>query len=153
MGFTTFRSNGRPGYSSEIDQDPRRVRARKLARTAKVRFAESECTVKTEEGPVQARPGDAIMTGDTGEQWRVAGAQFDRKYKPVAPTRAGETGVYRSLRNEVLALQMTESFEIVQADDQVRLQGKAGDWLVDYGDGSLGIISEKIFAATYEILG
>ena len=29
----------------------------------------------------------------------------------------------------------------------------AGDWLVDYGDGSLGIVSPAIFATTYEIIG
>ena len=28
--------------------------------------------------------------------------------------------------------------------------GGAGDWLVDYGDGSLGIVSEAIFASTYD---
>jgi len=27
-----------------------------------------------------------------------------------------------------------------------------GDWLVDYGDGSLGVVSPAIFATTYEIL-
>jgi hypothetical protein len=153
MSIATFRSNSRPGYSSEIDQHPRRVRARKLSQTAKVRFTESDCIVKTDDGPVQARPGDAIMTGEAGEQWRVSGAQFDQRFKPVAPTRAGETGVYRSLRNEVLALQMSEPFEVVLPDGASRLKGKAGDWLVDYGDGSLGIVSNKGFATTYEVLG
>ena len=32
------------------------------------------------------------------------------------------------------------------------LRGHAGDWLVDYGDGSLGIVARDIFATTYEIL-
>ncbi len=153
MGIATFHSSSRPGYSSEIDQHPRRVRARKLSQPVKVRFAESECTVKTEEGLVHARPGDAIMTGAAGEQWRITGAHFDRRYKPVAPTRAGETGVYQSLRNEILALQMGESFEVVLTDGVSLLKGRVGDWLVDYGDGSLGIVSDKIFTTTYEILG
>ena len=30
---------------------------------------------------------------------------------------------------------------------------KAGDWLVDYGDGSFGVVSDAIFATTYEIVG
>ena len=34
-----------------------------------------------------------------------------------------------------------------------KLTGGAGDWLVDYGDGSLGIVSQAIFATTYEIVG
>jgi hypothetical protein len=32
------------------------------------------------------------------------------------------------------------------------LHGRAGDWLVDYGDGSLGIVSPAIFSTTYEIV-
>ena len=28
----------------------------------------------------------------------------------------------------------------------------AGDWLVDYGDGSLGVVSRKVFDQTYEIV-
>jgi len=39
------------------------------------------------------------------------------------------------------------------ADGVSRLSGHAGDWLVDYGDGSLGIVSPGIFATTYEIIG
>jgi hypothetical protein len=46
---------------------------------------------------------------------------------------------------------MTEPFEVLLADGISRLNGRAGEWLVDYGDGSLGIISESIFAATYDI--
>jgi hypothetical protein len=34
-----------------------------------------------------------------------------------------------------------------------RLQGQAGHWLVDYGDGSFGVVSPPIFATTYEIVG
>jgi len=33
-----------------------------------------------------------------------------------------------------------------------RLHGHPGDWLVDYGDGSLGIVSRTIFPTTYEII-
>jgi hypothetical protein len=32
------------------------------------------------------------------------------------------------------------------------LHGHPGDWLVDYGDGSLGIVSRTIFPTTYEII-
>jgi hypothetical protein len=38
------------------------------------------------------------------------------------------------------------------ADGVSRLHGQPGEWLVDYGDGSLGIVSEAIFATTYEII-
>jgi len=47
---------------------------------------------------------------------------------------------------------MAEAFEVLLADGVSRLSGRAGEWLVDYGDGSLGIVSQSIFATTYEIV-
>jgi len=132
--------------------DPRRVTARKLERAIHVRFASEPCMVHTAEGLVHARQGDAILTGSTGEQWRVSQEHFSLKYRPVPPTLEGEAGGYVSLPNRILALPMTESFEVILADGVSRLRGNAGDWLVDYGDGSLGIVSQAIFAITYERL-
>jgi hypothetical protein len=40
---------------------------------------------------------------------------------------------------------------VLLADGVSRLSGIPGEWLVDYGDGSLGIVSEAIFATTYQI--
>jgi hypothetical protein len=47
---------------------------------------------------------------------------------------------------------MEQPFEVMLADGVSRLTGHAGDWLIDYGDGSLGIVTQAIFATTYEIL-
>jgi PGDYG protein len=47
---------------------------------------------------------------------------------------------------------MQEPFEVALADGVSHLSGRAGDWLVDYGDGSLGIVAEGIFATTYAVL-
>jgi len=46
----------------------------------------------------------------------------------------------------------TEAFEVLLADGVSRSSGRPGEWLVDYGDGSLGIVSQPIFATTYEII-
>jgi len=51
-----------------------------------------------------------------------------------------------------MAVPMPGAFEVLLADGVSRLTGQPGDWLVDYGDGSLGIVSQAIFAATYEIV-
>jgi PGDYG protein len=147
-----FRSSGRPGFSALITDDPRRVEARKREHTVHVRFTAVACTVQTTEGLVHAKPGDAILTGIAGEHWRVSRARFAEKYRPVPPTIEGEAGPYTSLPNRVHALPMDHSFEVLLADGVSRLAGHAGDWLIDYGDGSLGIVSRPIFATTYEIL-
>ncbi len=146
-----FRSSGQPGHLSYITNDPRHVVARKLEHTVQVRFTPEPCTVQTAEGLVHAHPGDAIVTGIAGENWRVSKAHFPEKYRPVQPTQAGSDGAYKSRRLKILALQMLEPFEVLLADGQSRLKGNPADWLVDYGDGSLGIVSEAIFPTTYEI--
>jgi PGDYG protein len=147
-----FRSSAQRGFSSVVSNDPRRVFARKLEREIDVRFTPIACTVQTSEGMVHARPGDAVITGTAGEHWRVSRARFADKYRPVPPTVAGEAGRYVSLPNRIMAVPMTEAFEVLLADGISRLNGRPGEWLVDYGDGSLGIVSQPIFATTYEII-
>jgi PGDYG protein len=148
-----FSSTGQRGYSSAVSTDPRRVNARKLEREIDVRFTPVACTVQTSEGLVHAAPGDAIITGTAGEHWRVSHARFADKYRPVPPTAAGEPGRYVSLPNRIMAVPMTEAFDVLLADGVSRLTGRPGEWLVDYGDGSLGIVSQAIFSTTYEIVG
>ncbi|MEO8062626.1 MAG: PGDYG domain-containing protein [Pseudomonadota bacterium] len=148
-----FKSSGKPGYTNEIGGNPRRVVARKLEREVQVHFATAPRTVQTNEGLVQARTGDAILTGINGEHWRVSQARFGDKYRPAEATTAGTDGAYISLPNRVFAVPMKETFEVLLADGDSKLTGRAGDWLVDYGDGSLGVVSSKVFDQTYEVVG
>jgi PGDYG protein len=147
-----FRCSGKSGFSAEVSGHPQRVEARKLEREVSVRFTDVPCIVRTPEGAVHAHAGDAILTGNGGHHWRVSHAKFANKYRPVPPTVAGESGRYMSLPYHILALPMQEPFEVQLADGVSGLSGHAGDWLVDYGDGSLGIVTQEIFATTYEIL-
>jgi hypothetical protein len=148
-----FRSSAQRGYSSAVSTHPGRVLARKLPREVGVQFTATASTVQTQEGVVHARPGDAIVTGSAGERWRVSRGHFAEKYRPVPPTVDGQSGRYVNLPNSIMAVPMSGAFEVLLADGISRLRGKTGDWLVDYGDGSLGIVSPAIFAATYEIVG
>ena len=147
-----YRSPGQRGYLPGLVNDPRRVHARKLEREVQVQFTERPCTVQTPEGAVQAQAGDAILTGIAGERWRVSRAHFGNKYRPAAATPPGKAGTYVSLRNRILALRMSEPFDVLLADGISRLHGRPGDWLVDYGDGSLGVVTDAIFRVTYEIV-
>jgi hypothetical protein len=148
-----FRSTARRGYSTEVSTYPGRVLARKLAREVGVQFASQPCAIQTREGAVQAHPGDAIVTGVAGERWRVSRAHFTQKYRAIPPTADGQDGRYISLTNSIMAVPMPEAFEVLLADGVSRLHGQGGDWLIDYGDGSLGIVAPPIFATTYELIG
>jgi hypothetical protein len=147
-----FHASGRAGLSAELLNDPRCRRARKRALTVLVHFAPADCLVQTLEGPVRAHAQDAIVTGAVGEQWPVARARFAQRYQPVAPLAPGLDGSYMTVPAEVLALQMDAPFSVVLADGDSHLAGAAGDWLLDYGDGSLGIVGADIFTTTYDLI-
>ena len=147
-----YRSSGQRGFAPAVSADPRRVMARKFEREVTVRFAAEPCIVQTPEGQVNARPGDAVITGADGEHWRVSRAHFSDKYRPKPPNSMGDPGVYVSLPYRILAVPMSEAFDVWLADGTSCLSGRAGDWLVDYGDGSFGVVAASIFATTYEIV-
>jgi hypothetical protein len=151
MAVPQFRAAG-AGVHAAIAADPRCRRARKRGHTVLVRFAPAACLVQTREGPVHAGAGDAIVTGAAGEQWPVPRQRFARRYQPVAPLAAGMDGSYLALPLDVFALPMDTPFSVLLADGQSQLAGAAGDWLLDYGDGSLGIVGAAIFSTTYELL-
>jgi hypothetical protein len=147
-----FRCSGKSGYSAEVFGNPDHVEAKKLEREVEVRFTDTACIVRTPEGEVHAHPGDAILTGNGGHHWRVSHGKFAHKYRAIPPTVAGESGRYMSLPYRILALQMQGPFDVMLGDEVSKLSGHPGDWLVDYGDGSLGIVAHDIFATTYEVL-
>jgi PGDYG protein len=147
-----YRSSGRRGFSDSVGGNPRHVLAQKFEHKVQVRFAADPCTVQTLEGHVLAKPGDAIITGIGGESWRVSRAHFVEKYRAIPPTVMGEPGTYVSLRYKILALRLDQSFDVWLSDGISCLNGRAGDWLVDYGDGSLGVVAANAFATTYEII-
>lgn len=145
-----FYASGTPGYSAALRDAPHVVRARKRAFAVQLRFTDEDCAVRTLEGDVMAKAGDAIVTGLAGEQWPVARDHVAAKYCPIAPCENGADGMYMSLPIEVIALAMKCPFTVVMRDGHSQLSGKAGDWLVDYGDGSLGIVAANLFNASYE---
>jgi hypothetical protein len=149
----TFKSAGKPGYTNEVGGHARRVVARKQEHEIQVRFAKEAGSVQTNEGLVKVKPGDAILTGINGEHWRVSQERFPDKYRPADRTTPGTDGAYVSLPNRVFAVRMDTPFEVLLSDGESKLTGGIGDWLVDYGDGSLGIVSRRVFDSTYDVVG
>lgn len=141
-----FHATGRPGWVLDAAL-PGLRRARKREVEVRVQFALAPGRLQTLEGEVQVRPGDAVVTGLHGERWRVSAGRFEAKYRPgPTPDR------YVSRPYEVHALRLEEACEVMLSDGLSTLRGRPGDWLLDYGDGSLGIVAAHLFDLTYELL-
>jgi hypothetical protein len=151
QSMPVYRASGRAGFAKVIAGHPRRVRAAKLETRVQVDMVPEGREIATPEGPVGAKAGDAVVTDGAGDTWPVARAYFLSKYQPVAPTVVGTSGAYISIPQQVLALRMEETFQVLLSDGVSRLQGNRGDWLVDSGDGSMRIVSAAAFARSYRI--
>jgi len=148
-----FRSTTQGGYSTAVSRHPDRVLARKRSVEVEVQFASRATAIQAREGLVHARPTDAVLSSADGGQWVVPHEHFAEKYRAVPPTPEGVDGRYVSLPYSVMAVPMSGEFEVLLADGISLLRGQPGDWLVDYGDGSFGIVSEEIFRKTYDLVG
>lgn len=126
-------------------------RAVKRPREVQVSFAEEARWIETLEGRVWVQPGDAVLTGSANEVWRVSAHKFDKKYSSIPPTTMGEAGRYLSLPIEVRAVSIDKPFTVLLTDGRSELHGHAGDWLIDYGDGSLGVVAARLFERIYRI--
>jgi hypothetical protein len=117
----------------------------------RVIFATASGVIETLEGKVAYQAGDAILTGPAQEAWRMGRDRFNAAYMAVPPTVQGEPGWYRRRPNRILAKQQPQDFEVRTPRGDL-LQGKAGDWLVEYAPGDQGIVARDIFAQTYASL-
>jgi hypothetical protein len=110
--------------------------------------------MQTMEGPVPYEQGDAILTGVKGERWPVARTSFLERYEALPGTREGEDGTYKRRPETLPAVQVTSEdlpLRVTTAGGGV-LKAKAGDWLIHYSTGDLGVVDEDVFAETYEAL-
>jgi hypothetical protein len=134
----------------DLAAEPLACRVRKLPIPVTVSFAKSAGVIETLEGAVWHAPGDAILTGVQGEKWPVRHEVFATSYDPVPPTPSGQDGAYvkRPLDAWALQLRSTTTISVGHHDDPLR--GHSGDWLLQYSDGSYGVLSDDIFRATYQ---
>lgn len=124
--------------------------ATKTPRQFDVRIAPASGFVYTLEGPVPYARGDAIICGAAGEEWPVSPAHFKSIYAPVDKRRAGLDGAYVSVPVQVTVLRLEWPFCVKIASGAV-LHGQSGDWLVQYPDGSHGVVNSAVFHQLYEI--
>lgn len=114
-----------------------------------VAFAQCAGELISREGPNRYQPGDALITGSTGDRWSVSRVRFDEKYQPVPPLGHGDDGRYRARPIPVLAKQMPEDFTIARRAGGDLLHGLAQDWLLQYAPGDYGIVENARFERVY----
>lgn len=118
--------------------------------TVSVEFAAQPGELMSLEGPNRYAPGDAIITGSTGERWVVSRERFDAKYLPASDALAhGQSGAYRNHQVVVLAKCMDAAFTLQRSAGGDRLSGVAGDWVMQYAPGDYGVVQAARFAKVY----
>jgi hypothetical protein len=120
--------------------------------TVTVQFATTPGALTSAVGVNHYAPGDALITGSTGDSWCVTRDRFDAKYDPVPPTIRGETGRYRNRPVTVLAKQMDVPFNVARTAGGDLLKGNGGDWLLQYAPGDHGIVERTRFERVYRLV-
>jgi len=128
----------------------KKVRSKSVDR--EVRFADTAGVCQTLEGPVRFSAGDALVTGSQSEEWPIPRTKFDHTYQPSGKTELGSAGLYRKTPRDGIAIQLLAPRSIVLSNGRGVLQGQAGDWVIDYGEGDLSLVSRDLFSAYYDIL-
>lgn len=128
------------------DPDTRKVFKQE---TVSVEFALDAGVIQSTVGPNRYSPGDALVTGDTGDRWSVSRNRFDAKYRPEPPTLLGQAGRYRNVPVTVLAKRMSVAFTVARSAGGDVLRGDPGDWLVEYAPGDYGVVAQARFDKIY----
>ncbi|MDN3544890.1 PGDYG domain-containing protein [Kinneretia asaccharophila] len=144
-----FRARAEAGFVLSPAQYPALRRVRKRPVEVMVEPVLRPLQLQTPEGPLQLLPGDVILDDGDGRRWGMSRAQLMRRYDCLDPS--GQR--WRSRPLQAQALQPAQAFEVqLFLHQSALLQGQPDDWLLDYGDGSLGVVAGDVFALSYEIL-
>lgn len=115
-----------------------------------VEFAAADGTCNTLEGAVRFRAGDALLTGVQGERWPVGREAFLSSYQAVPPTQTGDNGAYRKSTAVAYAIRLDRPRDVPVGWQNDPLHGEPGDWLMQYADGSRGVIRDEILRESYD---
>lgn len=132
----------------DLRADPAAARYQKHE-VVQVAFARAAGELASLEGPNRYQPGDAIITGSTGDRWVVSRERFDPKYEPLQAGTRGQDGAYQNIPGVVLAKRMDRDFSIARSAGGDVLHGAAGDWLMQYAPNDYGIVQQARFAQVY----
>jgi hypothetical protein len=127
----------------DLSQDSDAFETAKRPIPLEFRVTEEDETIETKEGSVNAKAGDAVMTGTEGEQWPIPREKFEQTYDVLGPALAAKKNI------PVFAKEMSEPFQVKVSWSDDLLQGEPGDYLVQYGPGDYGVVGREIFKKTY----
>jgi len=114
-----------------------------------VEFAVAAGVLISRVGPNHYQAGDALVSGMDGDRWCVSRDRFDLKYEPLPGVTHGQSGRYQNKPASVLARQMVEAFRCERTAGGDWLEGRAGDWLLQYAPGDHGVAAQSRFAQVY----
>ena len=117
--------------------------------SVEVVFARTAGVVASRDGGNHYRANDALVTGSNGDRWSVSRDRFDARYEPAGNLIHGSDGTYRNKPLPVLARQIGEDFAVHRAIGGDLLQGRAGDWLLQYAPGDWGVVEKEKFSRVY----
>jgi PGDYG protein len=135
----------------DLATDPDARRAIKDEKVG-VEFAAHHGELISAVGVNRYSPGDALITGSTGDRWCVSRDRFDAKYDPEPSTLHGESGEYRNRPTTVLAKRMNQPFTVARTAGGDSLRGMARDWLIQYAPGDYGIVERTRFERVYRLV-
>jgi hypothetical protein len=135
----------------DLNSDPAARRALKNE-AVEVEFAAEAGELMSLEGPNRYRPGDALITGSSGERWCVSRDRFDLKYEPDSASAHGQPGRYRNRPIPVLVKQIAEPFTLSRSQGGDVLRGQPGDWVLQYAPADYGVIADARFQRVYCLL-
>jgi hypothetical protein len=136
----------------DVPAQPGAFRAARLPHLVDVVFAQSDGELATLEGAVRYRKGDALLAGQAGERWPVARERFFATYEPDAPTQCGADGAYRRREGTVWAWRTDRVLDVVLSNNRGSLRANAGDFVVQFDSGDMGVMPEEIFHYSYRPL-
>lgn len=133
----------------DLSHVPGAFRAWKLPIPVSVDFATSDGTLKTKEGAVAYRVGDALLTGSAQERWPVERPRFFETYEAMPGTQAGAPGNYVKRRQVVWCIPVDSPMSVSLGDGRGELHAERGDVIVQYRPGDLAVVGAMIFRETY----
>jgi hypothetical protein len=136
-----------PDQPPDLTADPQALRV-VIPNTVIVRFAETDGTCETPDGPIPYRAGDALIGFGPIPLRPMPRDAFFAAHTLHYPSPTGQGGTYTQIRPVFLARQLDRSLT-VPGENARPLTARPGDWLLLHPDGHFRVIADMLFRQVY----